>query len=117
MSQRFDEAHGSSYVRFGPRGRDACREDLLYHLEFLRPALEFGVLQPMVDYLTWLSSVLSARGIPIEHLALSLDWLAEFFNEHMSAADGALVVDVLKAAETKFLAAVGRDRLARACDG
>ncbi len=89
----------------------------MFHLEFLRPALEFGVLQPMVDYLAWLSSVLSARAIPIEHLALSLDWLGEFFAEHMSAADGALVADVLKAAETKFLAAVGRDRFARACVG
>jgi methanogenic corrinoid protein MtbC1 len=108
VSERFYEAHGASYARFGPRGREACREDLAFHLEFLRPVLEFGVLQPMVDYLAWLGSVLSARAIPLEHLALSLDWLGQFFAERMPAADGAVVADVLKAAETKFLAAGNR---------
>jgi MerR family transcriptional regulator, light-induced transcriptional regulator len=104
VSQRLYLAHGAAYARFGPRGREACREDLAFHLEFLRPALEFGTLQPMVDYLAWLDGILVARAIPMEHLALSLDWLGEFFAERMGAADGARVAAALNAAKTKFLA-------------
>ncbi len=88
VTERFYATHGSLYEKFGPQGRDACRQDLGFHLEFLRPVLEFGLLQPMVDYLCWLADVLAARAIPNEHLALSLDWLGEFFAENMSAADG-----------------------------
>jgi methanogenic corrinoid protein MtbC1 len=104
VTERFYVAHGATYARFGPRGREACREDLTFHLEFLRPVLEFGVLQPMVDYLVWVGSILAARAIPVEHLALSLDWLGEFFAERMGAANGATVAAALKAAKTEFLA-------------
>ncbi|MBY0271496.1 MAG: cobalamin-dependent protein [Burkholderiales bacterium] len=105
VTERFYTTHGSAYAEFGKRGREACREDLAYHLEFLRPALEFGLLQPMVDYLCWLSDVLHARSIPAGHLGLSLDWLAEFFVAHMDAADGTVVAATLHAARDKFLAA------------
>jgi MerR family transcriptional regulator, light-induced transcriptional regulator len=103
VTERLYATHGSLYAQFGSRGRDACREDLSFHLEFLRPVLEFGVLQPMVDYLVWLGSVLAARAIPAEHLVLSLNWLGEFFVENMDPADGAVVSAALAAAATKFL--------------
>jgi methanogenic corrinoid protein MtbC1 len=103
VTDRFYASHGSIYSRFGPRGRDACREDLAFHLEFLRPVLEFGLLQPMTDYLGWLGSVLAARAIPVAHLKLSLEWLAEFFAEHMEPSDGNLVATGLRAASTSFL--------------
>lgn len=88
VTERFYATHGSAYARFGPAGRKSCREDLAFHLEFLRPVLEFGLLQPMVEYLRWLDSVLAARGVPTEHLALSLTWLAESYAGHVGAADG-----------------------------
>jgi methanogenic corrinoid protein MtbC1 len=103
VTERFYATHGSVYRRFGPRGRDACREDLGFHLEFLRAALEFGLLQPMVDYLCWLGSVFAARGIPVEHLAVSLDWLGEFFAARMDVADGETVSAALQAAWTRYL--------------
>ncbi len=102
VTERFYATHGSLYERFGSRGREACREDLAFHLEFLRPVLEFGLLQPMVDYLHWLNGVLSARAIPTEHLSQSLDWLAEFFQDRMEASEGAIVVEALLAARTCF---------------
>jgi hypothetical protein len=79
VTERFHAAHGPVYEQFGPHGRDACRQDLSFHLELLRPVLEFGLLQPMVDYLCWLGSVLAARAIPVDHVGLSLEWLAAFF--------------------------------------
>ncbi len=103
VTERMYAAHGSAYAQFGARGRDACREDLAFHLEFLRPVLEFGLLQPMVEYLCWLGSVLAARAIPVQHVALSLDLLGEFFAERMDAADAAVVTVALRGARTEFL--------------
>lgn len=105
VAERFFATHGSAYIRFGPRRREACREDLAFHLEFLRPVLEFGLAQPMVDYLLWLASVLDARGIPSEHLPQSLDWLAEFFVGRIGGADGAVVDAALRAVRMRFLEA------------
>lgn len=104
VTARIYTVYGAAYEKFGQRGRDACREDLAFHLEFLRPVLEFGLLQPMVDYLLWLGSVLAARAIPAEHLALSLEWLSEFFVERMDSADGAVVAVALREARAGFLA-------------
>ncbi len=103
VTERYYVAHGATYERFGPRGREACREDLAYHLEFLRPVLEFGLLEPMVEYLRWLGGVLAARSIPAAHLGQSLDWLAEYFETHMAGADGARVGAALRAAAAEFL--------------
>lgn len=107
VTERFYATHGSAYARFGEAGRQACQDDLSFHLEFLRPVLEFGLLQPMVDYLSWLDSVLVARSIPSEHLAQSLDWLGDFFAAQMPAASGAVVVRALTAARNGFLQAGG----------
>ena len=104
VTARFYATHGSIYERFGHRGQEACREDLAFHLEFLRPVLEFGLLEPMVDYLRWLASVLTARGVPANHLTQSLDWLAEFFGLAMAPAEGAVVVAALHAARAKLVA-------------
>jgi methanogenic corrinoid protein MtbC1 len=105
VTERFYATLGSAYAQFGSRGRDACREDLAFHLEFLKPVLEFGILAPMADYLRWLASVLAARSIPGEHLTLSLDWLAEFFTANMEPSDSAVVTAALLAARTKLFAA------------
>lgn len=64
VTNRFYSVHATLYERYGIRGREACSEDLAFHLEFLRPVLEFGLLQPMLDYLQWLNGVLTARQIP-----------------------------------------------------
>lgn len=105
VTERFYATHGSAYERFGLRGRQACREDLAFHLEALRPVLEFGLLQPMVDYLRWLSSVLTTRGIPVEHVDQSLEWLGEFFAGRMDAGNGAVVAAALTAARVQFVRA------------
>jgi methanogenic corrinoid protein MtbC1 len=100
---RFYQTSPATYETFGERGRAACREDISYHLEFLRPALEFGVLQPFVDYVRWLASVLEARGCPAGHLGLSLDWLAEFFATRLPGEDAAPVRAALDAARAALL--------------
>jgi len=103
VTQRFYDTHGSIYEQFGPAGREACREDLAFHLEFLQPVIEFGELRPMVQYLRWLGSVLVAREIPAQHLGLSLDWLGQFFSGSMAPEDGAIVAAALAAARDAFV--------------
>jgi methanogenic corrinoid protein MtbC1 len=55
----------------------------------------------MVDYLSWLASVLAARSIPVD-LAASLDLLGAFFAERMDAVDGPVVTAALHAVQTEF---------------
>ncbi len=102
VTERFYTTHGTAYERFGERGRQAYRDDLAFHLEFLRPVLEFGLIQPMVDYLLWLDSLLKARAMPAEHPGQSLEWLGDFFVEHMAENHGAIVRSALLAAHEQF---------------
>jgi methanogenic corrinoid protein MtbC1 len=94
--------HSALYESLGANGKEACREDLQFLLEFLRPVLEFGLLQPMVDYLQWFNNVLTSRAIPTEHLSQTLDWLGEFFAQHMEPPHGPIVSSALEAARLQF---------------
>jgi methanogenic corrinoid protein MtbC1 len=105
VSARFFSVHGSAYERFGPRGRDACREDLAFHLEFLRPVLEFGLAAPMIEYLLWVEGVLSVRAIPSEHVLLSIDWLGEFFAERLEPRQASIVGECMRAVRSGYLLA------------
>jgi len=114
VTARLQDAYGSQNERAGTADLAACREDLTFHLEFLRPVLEFGLLQPMVDYLLWFGSVQIARGLPLVYLTQSLDWLAEFFAESMDAAEAPAVANALRAARKKFVDACNAPMLAPA---
>lgn len=103
VTERFCSSHGSIYAQFGQRGHEACREDLAFHLEFLRPVLEFGLIQPMLDYLRWLTTVLATRDVPSEHLPLSLEWLAEFFAGRMQGTEGLCVVKALQNVKERYV--------------
>ncbi|HEY0330776.1 MAG TPA: B12-binding domain-containing protein [Rhodopseudomonas sp.] len=85
--------------------QDECREYLVYHLEFLKSALQFGSLAPMLAYLRWLDGVLAARNVPPHSLAQSLQWLAEYFAARMDRDDGEVVHAALLAARQRFVAA------------
>src|SRR5262245_10047522 len=63
--------HPEWEVRYGPRGRDYCREDLHFHLEYVRACLETGYVEPFQEYARWLASVLEGRGVTPGHLAES----------------------------------------------
>jgi methanogenic corrinoid protein MtbC1 len=80
--------------------RDEYRQFFAMHLEFLQPVLEFGLLTPMVEYLRWFDNMCAAREIPAEHLARSLDLLADYFNASMEPADSVVVCAALAAARS-----------------
>lgn len=96
--ERFYAVHGAAYERFGERGREACREDLAFHLEFMEPALELGRPETFVRYLAWLRSVLAARGVPAEHLQLSVRLLADALVPRLDPSDAAKLEALVAAA-------------------
>lgn len=73
--------------RFGRRASQFCREDIGYHLDFLRPVLETGELSVFIAYLGWLRQVLLSRGVPDDSLSDSLSRLSEFYQAQLG--DGA----------------------------
>lgn len=97
-----EHAFPEVYARFGPKGREACAEDLGYHLDFLRPALETHDIAPFIGYLGWLVQVLSSRGVPHASVLRSMDDLAEFFEGRLGAQSplAATLVTVLAAGKT-----------------
>jgi methanogenic corrinoid protein MtbC1 len=105
VAARLEAAQDTSGESLDGRGQMDCREDLTFHLEFLRPVLEFGLIQPMVDYLRWFSSVQRSRGAPSGYLIQSLGWLAQYFSEAMGTTDGEVVAAAIGAAQERFLKA------------
>lgn len=50
--------------RFGERGRQTCRQDMLYHLDYLQGALIGDDPGVFTQYALWLKDVLNSRGVP-----------------------------------------------------
>ena len=107
VAARLEATHDSVGEPFGIQSQVDFREDLSFHLEFLRPVLEFGMLAPMVDYLRWFASVQAARGMPYGYLNQSLDWLAHYFSETMEPMQGKAVAAAIGAVQVKFLESSG----------
>ncbi len=99
----FHRHYGSDYGQFGERSLEECRDDLTFQLEFLRPVLEFGIVQPMVDYLRWFAQVLASRDAPADHIPISLAAFADFFAAHMEGEDGEIVVTALRQIKQRLI--------------
>jgi len=85
--------------------RQLTEQYLAFHLEFLEPVLQFGLISPMLEYLHWLGEACAARNIPRDRLAQSLDWLSEFFAARLDVVEAAMVCEALSAVRNKFNAA------------
>jgi MerR family transcriptional regulator, light-induced transcriptional regulator len=88
VSQRFFDKYPDLMDSFGERGKEATREDVGYTLDFLRPAVEFGLVTPFTKYLIWLCDILSSRGVDAELVWDMLEWLAEFFETQQANTSG-----------------------------
>jgi methanogenic corrinoid protein MtbC1 len=103
-TERLYAARGDVLREFGQRGRDACQDGLHFMLEFLRSALEFGLLQPVVDYLNWARSVLRAQAIDGHCLSEVLDAFAEFYVGRLPPADALRLTATLRVVRDRALA-------------
>lgn len=113
VCKRFYEIYPDLLPTFGARGVEATREDIGYTLDFLRPALEFGYIKPFVDYLFWLTEVLTTRGVSAQHVLTMLDWLAECFETEMGNEQGATIAALLRSAKADV---ISKQRVASGID-
>ena len=105
VAERFYATLGSTYARFGTRGRDACREDLAFHLEFLKPP---GVrIAGPAGGLFVLARQRPCRPDRSPRSIWPCRWTGwrSFLPPIMEPLDGAVVTAALRAARTEFLAA------------
>lgn len=86
--------------RFGERGRQKCRQDILYHLDYLQGALIGEDPRLFTQYAVWLKDVLSSRGVPAANLGVSFDLLATFFTNNLPADEAKAISAILEAGRT-----------------
>src|SRR5262249_25486335 len=91
--------------RYGDRGVERGREDVCFHIDFLRGAIEADGAAPFEDYVCWAARVLGARGIAPEFLAENLQQIADAPADLLDPGEQAQVRRVIRA---------GIDALARA---
>ncbi len=85
--------------QFGPGGKNACRQDLHHHLDYLagaRLANDPGMFE---KYALWLKSVLESRGVPSQHLVESLELLAAHCADQLPAAQAEPLCAILRAGQ------------------
>lgn len=88
--------------RFGKRGRQTCRQDILYHIDYLQGALIGDEPSLFTQYALWLKDVLSSRGLPAEHLGISFELLATFFSNNLPAAEARAISAILEAGRSEL---------------
>lgn len=96
--------HPELEQRFGARGKQVCREDIGYHLDYLQVALDTGEPAPFLNYARWLADILEHRGVPAGHLDESFALLETFFASHLPPEQAAACSAILGASrDTKNL--------------
>ena len=90
--------HPDMAQQLGPRGLEACRRDVAFHLEFLEGALLADETALFVDYATWVDTVLRSRNVPASHLGDSFEILGEYLGAHLPPAEAARAGGMLGAA-------------------
>lgn len=88
--------------RFGERGRQTCRQDMLYHLDYLQGALVGNDPDIFMQYSLWLKDVLSSRGVPAAYLSTAFEFLETFFNNNIPAVEAGVVAAILNTARTSL---------------
>lgn len=92
------ERFADQLQRFGERGKQVCRQDILYHLDYLQGALISNDPSIFSQYALWLRDVLSSRGVPVTHLSASFEFLDSFFSSHLPATEAGAITPILDAA-------------------
>ena len=103
VTQRLHETFVADTYTAGDPDYLQCADDVAYQLEFLRPVLEFGTVQPLVNYLHWQESCIPQSSLAAAHVPESLQYAADFFADKLVAPYGASVKAVLGVVNDAFL--------------
>lgn len=96
------ERIGGQLEQWGEAGREHCRADLNWHLDFLIGAVAADDPGPFVNYLPWLLDLMRGYDVPGDSVALSVDGLALLLRERLDAGQWSHVAPIL-AAGTRLL--------------
>ncbi len=91
------ERHPEMFERYGAHGGDRCLEDTSYHLRFLADAVDQGDPEVFRGYRSWLESVLTPRGVPVEDIDLNFEALELVLDARYGVA-AAPAAEMLRAA-------------------
>lgn len=70
-------------------GKDRCRQDLGYHVQFLAGAVQAGSPAMFRDYTAWCAGVLATRGIPESSVDLSVETILRWLRRSMPQSEAA----------------------------
>jgi Phycobilisome protein len=81
--------------KYGETGRAKCLQDMRYNVEHLAPAVALDDPTMFAGYARWLASLLTARGIPTDEIARSIqltraEIASRFPTDEAKAAEPAL---------------------------
>ena len=63
--------------RYGQRGRQLCREDNHYHLDFMVASIRLNSPSALADYYKWLQLLLVRRGMCTYHIRQNMDQMGQ----------------------------------------
>ncbi len=63
--------------KYGEQGREKCREDAIYHLDYLIEALQIDSPELFHHYLEWAYNMIDVRNIPIDDLVENIRYITE----------------------------------------
>jgi methanogenic corrinoid protein MtbC1 len=79
--------HPEWLERYGERGRQRCKEDIRFHIQFLAGAIEAGSPEAFADYARWTSRLLGARGMTSDSLREAFHYLGKHFRQRLALSE------------------------------
>jgi signal transduction histidine kinase len=97
VTARQYDLHPDLAGRFGPLGRQRCREDAAFHLSYLAEAVAVGQPALFADYLAWAKVMLAGRGIPVDDLVENLRALTDVLSRELPGGMATVASGVISA--------------------
>ena len=82
--------------KYGETGRERCREDAVYHLNYLIEALQINSQELFNHYLEWACHMLDARNIPVDDLVNNVHYMKEVISDEFSGDAAGLAISILE---------------------
>jgi len=82
--------------RYGEKGQERCREDAVYHLNYLIEAIQIDSQELFNHYLEWAYNMLAARKIPIDDLVQNIHYIKDVLSSEFSSNEVSPAISFLE---------------------
>lgn len=100
LAEKITELHFKNHPeldkKYGEQGREKCREDAIYHLNYLIEAVQVDSQELFNHYLEWAYNMLDARNIPIDDLVSNIHYIKEVISGEFSADTAGMALSMLE---------------------